>query len=472
MKGDLTLSQAKRIAKDIMFNSANTLYSLDQQAKYAPDNNSEKIPPSAPVIQTQGPFTIPIRPDRPSPGPDDRSIDAIRQFIDDHPSVKFIWVQWVDYKAAVCARMIHIAELTKLFTGKRLTVPLIPKVLLDERLTPSSFEFQNGVCLYPDVNTLAIKTSSEENSTAPSPSHATAMAFLKTKEGRLYSNCPRVMVQSMVEKYEKNFDVSFLVGFELQVTLLEEFQKEEEADRKSTAFNLWLHDQPWSNVMSDTNAALPFVQEVLSEFSQAGVEIEQFYTGPSPSQFVFLLKPFAPLEAADHLIKTRQILSRVAGNNRLVATLCPCPTPGGEANNAAPVRFFIDPPSFEDSFVRGVTKHFASILAFTLPQDMSYDRSMHDSLKYDEWLEFEKNGMVAPMERIGHGESKFTAMDGIANPYLALAAILAGGYTEFEKHDNPLPLGSFGGMICFHSQTNPFQAPLLLRLRNRFLFSV
>lgn len=77
-----------------------------------------------------------------------------------------------------------------------------------------------------------------------------------------------------------------------------------------------------------------FVRDVTAAASVAGVGIEQFHPEYGANQFEISLRPRTPVAAADHLVLTRVILSRVARKHGLRISFSPVPFYGAVGSGA------------------------------------------------------------------------------------------------------------------------------------------
>jgi glutamine synthetase len=73
--------------------------------------------------------------------------------------------------------------------------------------------------------------------------------------------------------------------------------------------------------------------------------------------------------------------------------------------------------------------HYPAIVAFTLPQDAIYDRVCPVLWAGSEWVAWGFQNRETPVRKIGSGHWEFKSVDGLANPYLAVASLVAGAYT-------------------------------------------
>lgn len=73
-----------------------------------------------------------------------------------------------------------------------------------------------------------------------------------------------------------------------------------------------------------------------------------------------------------------------------------------------------------------------SILAFTLPQEASYERLMTGIWSGGEYSCWGWENKEASLRRIENNHFEVKLMDGLANPYLALCAIMSAGVNGIE----------------------------------------
>lgn len=77
-----------------------------------------------------------------------------------------------------------------------------------------------------------------------------------------------------------------------------------------------------------------FVREVTTTLGVAGVGIEQFHPEYGANQFEISLRPRTPVAAADHLVLTRIIVSRVARKHGMRVSFSPVPFAGAVGSGA------------------------------------------------------------------------------------------------------------------------------------------
>lgn len=83
----------------------------------------------------------------------------------------------------------------------------------------------------------------------------------------------------------------------------------------------------------------------------------------------------------------------------------------------------------EMGFWAGVLEHLEAICAFSMPEAESYERVVEDHWTGGVWVAWGTQNREVPLRRIGDGSHRWEVrcLDGFANMYLAMAAILAAG---------------------------------------------
>lgn len=159
---------------------------------------------------------------------------------------------------------------------------------------------------------------------------------------------------------------------------------------------------------------------------RSGIEVQLFHPEACPGQYEFVLPPQPPLAAIDTLIAARGIISTIASRHNLRATLMPKPLPE-RPGTGAHTHISIDPPDGYEMFYAGILKHLQAITAFTYPCEASYDRVADGCWAGGTWVAWGTQNREAPLRKIEGSHWEVKCMDGLANPYLALSAILGAG---------------------------------------------
>ncbi|EGE82740.1 glutamine synthetase [Blastomyces gilchristii SLH14081] len=403
--GDYTYDKAMDSVRDILFFNSNRLYRLDQ----APDSlhfdsNSLQACGIGPALfQTASAHT-----------PE----DILKKFLS-KKSVDFIWMQWVDYTATVRVRMFPVREFSKIVRSKQrvgiglavMNMLQTDKLVAPEPLTAGSF------ILTPDVSTLC-------RNVGLSSSSATVMTFWKNEAGGDLEGCPRTTLQSIVNRCQSEYGIKTLVGFEIEVVFMKISQSK---DGSSTTYSRWFTNHSWSNLTAENVQALQMIEKIVDKLADIDIRVQQFHPESSPGQFEFVLPPSTPLTACDTLIKARQTITDIAAQYGVRATLHPRPF-ANAAGTAAHAHISITPPILRDNFLAGILHNLPSVLPFTLPQDASYERVVEGIWAGGVWVAWGYQNRETPIREVSAGHWEFKSMDGLANPYLAVAAIIGAGY--------------------------------------------
>ncbi|WEW57467.1 hypothetical protein PRK78_002934 [Emydomyces testavorans] len=399
--GNLTLLQAMNAAQDIMFNNSNRLYRLGLEPIYP-----HHFPTNSGLT-----------------GRLNRESLQLDLFLKNNMNVEFIWLLYLDYTATMRIRMFPIREFRKLIKGERrvgITLAAL-NMLQNDMLVPPDPLLAGQFYLKPDLNTLSTNIRTISNS-------ATVMTFWETEEGNPQEGCPRSTLRNIATMCKAEFNLELLCGFEIEVV----FMEKSKSDGDQTIYKPWLLNHSWSNLTSDTRRVLPIIEDMVRMLSYMDIHLEQFHTESSASQFEFILPPATPLVAVDTLLKTRQIIVHAAEEHGLRATLYPRPFPVS-AGTASHVHVSIDPPAKEESFLAGLLHHLPAMLPFTYPQDASYERVKEGIWAGGVWVAWGFQNRETPVRKISPGHWEIKSMDGLANPYLAVAAIIAGGYLGMKN---------------------------------------
>ncbi|KAL2860555.1 hypothetical protein BJX68DRAFT_225578 [Aspergillus pseudodeflectus] len=400
--GDFTIEQAKQAAVDVLFYNSSRLYDLNEQVNY---ESSLSVVKSLPLLP---------------------QTDMLQVFIRNNPDVKYIWMQFVDYTATVRLRMFPILEFVKIARRQRRIGICVAVLWMMQDDSVAGGSTTGQFYMIPDLSSLRRNVGLDSKS-------ATVMTWWKTDDGEPLEECPRTTLQTITNKLRDEFDIKAVCGFEVEVVFLRPTTDPStgEEDWCATTTN-----HSWSQMTRETRRMLPLLEEIAATLASIGIHLEQFHAESAPGQFEFILPPDSPVAAVDTLIKARQIITCVAEQHGLRATLHPRPYPSA-AGTASHAHISISPPTKEASFLAGVLHHYQSIVAFTLSGDASYDRVKSGIWSGSEWVAWGTQNREAPIRKISPGHFEIKSLDGLANMYLAMSAFLAAGYAGV-KEDRPL----------------------------------
>ncbi|KAI0395772.1 glutamine synthetase [Xylariaceae sp. FL0594] len=266
----------------------------------------------------------------------------------------------------------------------------------------------------------------------PAAGHASCFGSFLEPDGSEAALCPRTTLQKIVQLAAAR-GLEFLLGFEIEFVVLERTRagKGPEKYRKlQNDGHSWAIARPladWGNPDSFATA----IDEILTALDQAGIAVRQFHTEGAPGQYELVLPPLPPVESCDTLLYTRQVIESVAARYGYRATLHPRPFEDsfGNASHAhlSIVSSGGDTRAVYESFYGGILKSLRAIIALTYGHPTSYERMVDSIWAGGRWTTWGTQNKQTPLRKCKDSHWEIKVLDGLANPYLAVAALLAAG---------------------------------------------
>jgi glutamine synthetase len=269
------------------------------------------------------------------------------------------------------------------------------------------------------------------------PGVASCLTDLEPAEGGAPVPDPRGAVRRAVEDL-RAIGLDPIVGPELEFFLV----RRDEAATHGIRRHI---DQP-SMVYTVGPRADPegVVQGMTEALGQLGLEILAVNHEFMNSQYEINLRHTDALRAADGAFRLKSAVKDIAAQHGLVATFMgkPFNDQGGSGTHlhvslGRDERNAFDAPGEEDgvsaelrAFTAGVLAHASGLMAFLNPTINAYRRIRPDSLAptHANWGWDNRATFIRiPPERGGATRIEIRVADGAANPYLAIAAVLAAG---------------------------------------------
>lgn len=267
-----------------------------------------------------------------------------------------------------------------------------------------------------------------------------------TLQGTPWELCPRSTLKRVLESAAAD-GLAFQVGFEHEFYLL------------SRDGDAWApYDRSLCFSTAGMNSAGPIVLEMLDALQAQGLEPVQFYPELGPGQEEVSIHHRDGLRAADEAILARETIRGVAGAHGLRASFAPKPfiDQAGSGSHVhlsawkAGRNAFYSPTdplglsSLAYSFIAGVLQHLPALLALTCPSLNSYQR-LAPGMWSSAFVCYGPDNREAAVRIAspfrGREEAstniEVKAIDGSANPYLALAGIIGAGLDGVRRNLNP-----------------------------------
>jgi glutamine synthetase len=300
---------------------------------------------------------------------------------------------------------------------------------------------------YPD---LIARPDMSTMTTLPwEPGVASCLADLEPAEGGAPIADPRGALRRIVEDL-RAIGLDPIVGPELEFFLLQR-------DPAATHGLRPRVDQP-SMVYTVGPRADPggVVREIMDALAELGVEVLAVNHEFMNSQYEINLRHSDALRAADRALRLKTAVKDLAARHGLLATFMgkPLNDQGGSGTHLHVSlnrhgRNAFDAPSDGRgvgpdvrSFTAGVLAHAAALMALLNPTINSYRRIRPDSLAptHANWGWDNRGTFVRiPPERGSGTRIEIRVADGAANPYLAIAAVLAAGADGVREALRPPP---------------------------------
>ncbi len=293
--------------------------------------------------------------------------------------------------------------------------------------------------LRPDYDTWLI--SSWEQTTYGKVGMLICDIYLPT--GEPFVGDPRGILKRNVEKMHKLGFSSFNVGLEPEFFLF----KLDEKGRPTLDFN----DNGGYFDLAPVDGAEDCRRDIVLELEKIGFNMEASHHEVAPGQHEINFEYDNVVEGADKLQIFKLVVKNVAKRHGLHATFMPkpltdingsgmhtnCSLNDMDGNNA-----FYDPngeiglSDVAKYWIAGIMKNARAFTAITNPTVNSYKRLVpgYEAPCYVSWSDANRSAMIRiPAKRGKATRTEIRSVDPSANPYLAMAAILASGLEGVEK---------------------------------------
>lgn len=350
-------------------------------------------------------------------------------------SVKFVYIQWLDFMATVRVRILPIKEFTRIiYEGQRIGISQgNTGTLQNDALTPV-VNTKGQIYIEPDLRSLRRAHDKDPLKAA------TVLGYWRSEDGHALPSCPRNNLEAVVNELQEKFGTTLEIGFEIEVTFLTR-------DKPLNPFNSQQPQQTyeaattvhaWSTLTPTQWLQTTMLGEIATSLADMGIDLQQFHAESGPGQYEFILPPAPPLLAIDTLIQTRQVIAQNAALHGMRATLHPKPFGEKGAGSAAHAHISLQPPTRDkDFFIGGVLQHLPALCAFTMPDLQSYGRVVDDQWTGGTWVAWGTQNRECPLRRVEDGRWEIRCLDGLANIYFAMAGIIAAGMLGLSSAPAP-----------------------------------
>ncbi len=352
--------------------------------------------------------------------------ELLEIFLRDQPRPDFVRIYWTDLTASLRMRMVPFRKFTTLLNeGKPTDIGITTAafgLIQNDWMVPGALA-TGEYRLHPDFSSLKL---------GPIDGHISVYGDFREKSGARVDLCPRSLLQRAVELGAEN-KLTFLLGFEIEFLLVDRL----DSDAGPTRYRTLLTDgHSWSTsrYFADPKIA-KLLKDMVSTLEQMGIYVEQLHAESATGQFELVLPPLPPVQAVDTLLHTRDTMSALATAAGYRMTLHPKPLPMA-CGTAAHTHMSISSlngskPEVYEAFYAGILKHLPAIVAFTYSNPASYERLGDGVWAGGRWVARGTQNRETPLRKIEDSHWEIKCMDGLANPYLAMGAVLFAGINGF-----------------------------------------
>lgn len=355
---------------------------------------------------------------------------CLSDFLAKNQAVKFIRLQWLDYASTLRARVLtakhfqHLVEIGRFHEVGRgyLSLPDDSALLYDG--DASMAVGKNA--LIPDFGSLRICPWAK--------GHASVMCFYgegfskKNEHGDLLpvisDLCPRNALRKAVRDAKK-IDLQFKVGMEIEFVVLAR-----EPDGAIAPLPRRVHQA--SSIRTLEATMLPILDEIALILEDVGIPIQHYQSEGGQNQFELTTTPLPPMQAADAIVFTREVVRAVCAKRSLVATIHPsCTTLSSGAHTHISLDTALK--GVEDNFLAGLLDHLNALCAFGMPVPPSYKRVGPSMCATGRYVAWGTQNRETPVRKMGPGWWELRFVDGMAHIYLFLASVIVSGCTGVSQ---------------------------------------
>ncbi|KAI1490255.1 hypothetical protein F5X96DRAFT_559058 [Biscogniauxia mediterranea] len=423
----LSEEQAVQLVQDVLFNNAQRLYNLQHLTSVLPSYAELSSATAATATDTSSPQAVL------------RKLHAL--------DAKYLRVYWHDYTSSAKCRVLPIRHVQRtLLEGKQsLAISLTRASLgLLQNDTPIPNVGPSGVyALHPDWATLR---------PGPAPGHVSCHGWFRTgseSDDAELALCPRTLLRRVVDAAATQ-GLAFRLGFEIEFVALEQHRSPSPPHVIYTELGTNDEGHAWSGAraLAGWGGGSGFVgavaDEALGLLEAAGVGVEQFHAESAPGQFELVLAPLGPLAACDALLHARQVVDAAAARHGFRVTLHPKPFENA-CGTASHVHMSVSSSEGEEkevyeAFYAGILGHLRAVTALTCASPASYERVVDHCWAGGRWVAWGTQNREVPLRKVEGAHWEVKTLDGLANPYFAVAALLAAG-ADGVRRGAPLAWG-------------------------------
>lgn len=348
-------------------------------------------------------------------------------------NVRFIRLQFTDMLGTIKNVEIPLSQLEKAFDNK---------MMFDGSSIEGFVRIEESdMYLYPDLDTFVVFPWTSEKGKV-----ARFICDIYNPDGTPFEGCPRYNLKRNLKHMEELGFTAFNIGTEPEFFL---FKLDEKGDP-----SLELNDRGGYFDLAPTDLGETCRRDIVLELEEIGFEIEASHHEVAPGQHEIDFKYSDAVKHADDIQTFKLVVKTIARKHNLHATFMPKPLFGvnGSGMHVNMSLFKDNKNMFYDEegdmqlsglmkhFTAGIIKHATNFTAVTNPTVNSYKRLVpgYEAPCYVAWSGLNRSPLVrVPSSRGLSTRIEARSVDPSANPYMALAVLLAAGMDGIENKLTP-----------------------------------
>ncbi|EPS38122.1 hypothetical protein H072_8129 [Dactylellina haptotyla CBS 200.50] len=409
-KESVGIPNLSKIVADVLFNTANRLYGLDLKL------NIPSPPLESPTLVNISHLSQKRK--------CSKSLELLKEFLAKNKGIEYIRLNWFDYSAILRTRIVKLNHVIKQLgenqDGSVLGITKASLYLLVNCHLAEGGKPNGEYRLCPDFTSILLHPHKRDGESVLK--HASVMCYIQDETQTPIGVCPRGILQRSISRAEQAGLSDFKIGFEIEFCM---FKQSDLDGGKLTPIS---EPHTWSTSRAFHTKALVILEDIDKKLSAAGIEIEQFHSEAARGQYELILSPLPPMLAVDSLLHTREVIQYVCAMHGYRASLIPKPF-DDECGSAAHMHMSFKPVEKQWSFFAGVLDQMRAVNALTLGSPMSFDRVVAGCWAGGLWACWGRQNREAPLRLVEEGKAhwEIKCMDGMANPYFALAGVINAG---------------------------------------------
>ena len=338
---------------------------------------------------------------------------------------------YVDNSGVARVKAVPVARLEHAASHGIGMSPVFDVFMFDDAITasPSSTGPVGDLRLFPDLDRLVVL--------AAQPGWAWAPVDRRTQEGGPHPGCQRTFARRMVERVAER-GLEARMGFEAEWVLDAGAGDEFVPATSGPAYG-----------MDRLIEVSDYCRDLLQVLAAQSLEVLQLHPEYAPAQFEVSIAPADPVTAADQILLLRHTIRAATARAGLRCSFAPAMAVGGVGNGShlhtslwrageSLMTRGSGPHGLSDeaqAFLAGVLDGLPALLVVGAPSSASYLRLIPQrwSAPYQCWGRENREAAVRLAASGEQANAEIKSLDGAANPYLLVGAVLALGLNGIER---------------------------------------